>query len=64
MARGKKPERRIWIRSIRRDPPDLQKLGRALIALAEAEHEKEAQAEAEQAEQKRTEGEDSSEEST
>jgi branched-subunit amino acid aminotransferase/4-amino-4-deoxychorismate lyase len=43
MAKNK-PIRRISIRSIRRDPPDLHKLGRALIALAMAQAEAEAQA--------------------
>jgi hypothetical protein len=40
----KKPERRISIRSIRKNPPDMSKLGRALIALAMAEAEAQAQA--------------------
>jgi hypothetical protein len=30
-------ERRISVRGVRRDQPDLQKLGRALIILAQAE---------------------------
>lgn len=57
MAKRRQPERRISIRSIRRDPPDLQKLGRALIALAMAQAEAEAQAqhEAEKAEEQPTE---------
>jgi hypothetical protein len=38
--------RRISIRSVRKDPPDFKKLGRALIALAMAQAEAEAQAEA------------------
>jgi hypothetical protein len=42
----KKPERRISIRSIRKNPPDMSKLGRALIALAMAETEAKAQAQA------------------
>jgi hypothetical protein len=29
-----KPERRIIVRSVRRDPPDLRKLSRAVIAMA------------------------------
>ena len=37
--------RRVSIRSVRRDPPDLRKLGRALIALAVAQAEAEAEAE-------------------
>ena len=47
-ARGE--ERRFTVRSIRRDPPDLGKLGKALIHLAVAEAERQAQAQA-QAEQ-------------
>ena len=42
----KEPSRRISIRSVRKDPPDLGKLGRALIALAMAQAEAEAQAQA------------------
>lgn len=38
------PEPEISISSSRKDPPDLPKLGRALIALAIAEDEAEAQA--------------------
>jgi hypothetical protein len=38
-------ERRISVRTIRRDPPDLHKLGRALLALAQADAEARAQAE-------------------
>ena len=34
--------RRISIRSVRKDPPDFKKLGRALIALAMAQAEAEA----------------------
>jgi hypothetical protein len=37
-------ERRIRARGIRQDPPDLRRLARALIALAEAEAEADAQA--------------------
>ncbi len=36
-------ERHISVRAVRRDPPDLQKLSRALITLALAEAEAEAQ---------------------
>ena len=42
----KEPSRRISIRSVRKDPPDLSKLSRALIALAMAQAEAEAQAQA------------------
>lgn len=38
-------ERKIRVRSIRKDPPDLRRLARALIALVEAEAEAEAEAE-------------------
>ena len=38
-------ERRISVRAVRRDPPDLRKLSQALIALAVAQAEAEAQAE-------------------
>lgn len=37
-------ERRIRARGIRQDPPDLRRLARALIALAEAQVEADAQA--------------------
>lgn len=40
-------ERRISVRAVRRDPPDLKKLSQALIALAIAQAEADAQAEAE-----------------
>jgi hypothetical protein len=40
------PERQITIRSVRRDPPDLAKLARALIQLAIAKGEAEAKTEA------------------
>jgi hypothetical protein len=40
-------ERRISVRAVRRDPPDLKKLGQALIALAIAQAEADAQAEGE-----------------
>jgi hypothetical protein len=38
-------KRRLVVRSERRDPPDYRKLSRALIALAQAQAEKEARAE-------------------
>lgn len=38
-------DRRITVRGVRRDPPDIRKLSRALISLAMAEAEREAQAE-------------------
>ena len=41
---GKQRERRIVVRAVRRDPPDLRKLARALIDLAQAQLEAEAEA--------------------
>lgn len=40
-------QRRIRIRAIRREPPDVQKLGKALLALAMAQAQAEADAKAE-----------------
>lgn len=42
---GKYSERRIAVRAVRRDPPDLKKLSQALIALAMAQAEAQAQSE-------------------
>lgn len=42
---GRREKRRFRVRGERRDPPDLRKLGKALISLAQAEAEKQAQAE-------------------
>jgi hypothetical protein len=39
--------RRIRVRAIRRDPPDVKKLGKALLSLAMAQAQAEADAEAE-----------------
>lgn len=44
---GGRSQRRISVRAVRRDPPDLTKLSRALIALAMAEAQTEADAKAE-----------------
>ena len=41
-----RPEQQMVIRSVRRDPPDLAKLGRALIQLAIAKAKAEDEAEA------------------
>jgi hypothetical protein len=49
----KRSESRIWIRSIRRDPPDYQKLGRAFLALAMAQAKAEAEAQAQDAKAKK-----------
>jgi hypothetical protein len=45
----KDSQRHIRVRGIRKDPPDLRRLARALIALAEAQAEAEAQRAQEQA---------------
>ena len=45
--REKKRTRRIWIQSVKRDPPDLHLAGKAFIALAAAQAEREAAAQAE-----------------
>jgi hypothetical protein len=42
-GRGRGRQRNITVRAVRRDPPDLRKLSRALIQLAIAEAEAEAQ---------------------
>ncbi|WP_100480536.1 hypothetical protein [Mycobacteroides abscessus] len=39
-----KPEREVTVRSVRRDPPDLRKLSRAVIAMALREAEAAAEA--------------------
>ncbi|WP_127466444.1 hypothetical protein [Streptomyces sp. B27] len=44
-AHRAREERRFTVRGIRRDPPDIRKLAKALIGLAMAEAEREAQAE-------------------
>lgn len=49
MNRRRQPrrsERHISVRGVRRDPPDLRKLSRALLAIAQAEAEAQAQAQA------------------
>lgn len=38
-------DRRIRVRGIRRNPPDIRKLGQAIIALAQAQAEKDAETE-------------------
>lgn len=43
-SKAQKPERRISIRAVRREKPDMQKLGRALAELALAQAEADAQA--------------------
>ncbi|CAM3722464.1 hypothetical protein [Nocardiopsis rhodophaea] len=42
-GRGKR-EGHFVVRGVRRDPPDMRKLGRALLSLAQAEAERQAQA--------------------
>lgn len=44
-SKQRRVERRFRVRGVRRDPPDIRKLGKALISLAQAEAEKQAQAE-------------------
>jgi len=44
---SKNNKRKVTIRTVRREPPDLRKLSRALIALAIAQSEADAQADAE-----------------
>jgi hypothetical protein len=44
---NKQNQRRIRVRAVRRDPPDVKKLGNALLALAMAQAKAEAEAEAE-----------------
>jgi hypothetical protein len=44
---SRKNGRRIRIRAVRRDPPDVRKLGKALLALAMAQAQAEADARAE-----------------
>lgn len=46
MSDRKSNERRIRVEGVRRDPPDLKKLSRALIALALAQAQAEADAQA------------------
>jgi len=41
--RGHRPERRITVRGVRREHPDLRKLAQALIALAQAQAEADAE---------------------
>lgn len=43
--KSRKPERHFTVRGVHREPPDIKKLSKALIALALAEAEREAQAE-------------------
>jgi hypothetical protein len=42
----KQNRRRIRVRAVRREPPDVKKLGKALLALAMAQAQAEAEAEA------------------
>ncbi|MDQ1039915.1 hypothetical protein QFZ75_006331 [Streptomyces sp. V3I8] len=45
--RTRQEERRLTVRGVRRDPPDIQKISKALISLAMAEAERDAMAEQE-----------------
>lgn len=49
-----KKERRVSVRAVRRDPPDLKKLSRALVALALEQAQAEADAEAAHSKTKKT----------
>jgi hypothetical protein len=51
VSTNKSRNRRIRVRGVRRDRPDLRKLSRALIALAMAEAQAEADAQAEHVQQ-------------
>lgn len=44
---SRRADRKLTVRAIRRDPPDIRKLSRALISLAMAEAERAAQADQE-----------------
>lgn len=55
-GRGRGRQRHISVRAVRRDPPDLRKLSRALIQLALAEAAGEAQAAATEQADSPTEG--------
>jgi len=59
-GRGRK--RHISVRSVRRDPPDVRRLSRAVIALALAQADAEAQAAADQQAAEQAEAEPDSEE--
>jgi len=54
VRKGHRRERRLRVRAIRRAQPDLSKLARALIELAQAQVEAEAQAEHANREKKET----------
>lgn len=56
MSNRKDDERRIRVRSVRRDPPDLRKLSRALIELALAQAQAEADAQTEHTDARKREG--------
>jgi hypothetical protein len=49
-GRGGRRDRHISVRAVRRDPPDLRKLSRAIVAIAIAQAEAEAQAQVDIAE--------------
>lgn len=39
-AQGKDPARRFTVRGVRREPPDIRKLAKALLAVATSEHQR------------------------
>lgn len=49
-GKGGHRDRHISVRAVRRDPPDLRKLSRAIVAIAIAQAEEEAQAQVDAAE--------------
>lgn len=42
-TKGTRPERRFVVQGVRRQSPDLRKLGRVLIAIAQAEQQRRAE---------------------
>jgi len=48
-ARAKRPERRFFVEGVRRETPDLRKLGNALLAVVLAERQHQAEDEATEA---------------
>ncbi|MDV7219155.1 hypothetical protein [Streptomyces prunicolor] len=45
-ARGKRPERRFTVEGVRREQPDMRKLGKALLAVVLADRQHQAEDEA------------------
>ncbi len=53
-GRERRPERRITVRSVRRDKPDAKKISEVLVALALAQAEKDAETEHQRRHERRT----------